>query len=163
MSSGLEYSVVNLDPLRVSVTGYTEAGDVVIVMDHVKHLDRQFAVTSIGKGAFQNCTEVRNLLIAEGVLRVYSNAFAGCTNLTVVDFGTTVKTIESNAFKGCTGLEYVAFSYDLSSVSTTSFPATVFNDADGNVLAEKSVNLAGRLFQGSDGVLFLVESAEEEV
>ncbi|MBR2255113.1 MAG: leucine-rich repeat protein [Candidatus Methanomethylophilaceae archaeon] len=162
VSSGLEYSVVNLDPLRVSVTGYTEAMDVVIVMDHVKHLDRQFAVTSIGKGAFQNCTEVRNLLIAEGVLRVYSNAFAGCTNLTVVDFGTTVKTIESNAFKGCTGLEYVAFSYDLSSVSTTSFPATVFKDADGNVLAEKSANLVGRLFQGSDGVLFLVESAEEE-
>ena len=62
------------------------------------------SVTSIGKLAFPNCTELTSITIPCGVTNIDMNAFAGCSGLISVTIGNNVTSIGDNAFEGCTGL-----------------------------------------------------------
>ena len=57
-----------------------------------------YLVTTIGKGAFQGCTELTSVEIPSSVITIYGNAFEGCTNLLVIKIGSGIKVIESRAF-----------------------------------------------------------------
>ena len=66
-------------------------GDVVIPKD----------VTSIGKGAFDGCTNLTSIVLPEGVTRIGENAFRGCTNLTSIVLPEGVTSIGGSAFERC--------------------------------------------------------------
>ena len=57
-----------------------------------------YLVTTIGKGAFQGCTELTSVEIPSSVITISGNAFEGCTNLLVIKIGSGIKVIESRAF-----------------------------------------------------------------
>ncbi len=69
----------------------------------VKIYDVTYKVTSIGSKAFNKCSKVTKITLAENVTKIGANAFKDCTKLksiTIKSTKMTSKTIHKNAFKG---------------------------------------------------------------
>lgn len=60
-----------------------------------------YSVTTIGVGAFQNCTNIDTLVIQSGVEIISKNAFTYCHNLKSITISEGVKIIGENAFREC--------------------------------------------------------------
>lgn len=60
--------------------------------------------TTIGNGAFANCTSLTSITIPNSVTTIGNSAFAACSGLTSVTIPNNVTTIGSEAFRGCIGL-----------------------------------------------------------
>ncbi len=79
--------------------------------------------TNVGKYAFYGCTNLKSVVILDGVTVIGGNAFNGCSNLEYVKLPQSVITISSFAFGGCSKLQSV----DLQNV--TFFADNAFNSA----------------------------------
>jgi len=64
-------------------------------------------VTTIGGGAFANCTSVTSIEIPASVTHIGDFAFSGCTSLTSIEIPASVTSIGDYAFSGCPGLTSV--------------------------------------------------------
>ncbi|HLP76333.1 MAG TPA: leucine-rich repeat domain-containing protein, partial [Candidatus Paceibacterota bacterium] len=58
--------------------------------------------------AFEYCTGLTNVIIADGVLDIGDGAFSFCTNLTSVSIGGSVTNLGVDVFKFCAGLRDIA-------------------------------------------------------
>ncbi|MGI6496892.1 MAG: leucine-rich repeat protein [Kiritimatiellia bacterium] len=65
------------------------------------------SVTTIGYGAFYNCTSLTSVTIPDSVTTIGSSAFFNCTSLTSVTIPDSVTTIDDQAFYNCTSLASV--------------------------------------------------------
>lgn len=63
-----------------------------------------YTVTSIGKYAFQNCSNLTSVTIPSSMTLIVSDSFNGCSDLTSVTILSDVITIERGAFWGSTSL-----------------------------------------------------------
>ena len=66
-------------------------------------------------------TEIRNLVIPNGVTTIKDNAFSSCTRLTSVRIPDSVKSIGNGAFSGCTGLTSVTIPNSVTSIGSLAF------------------------------------------
>ena len=73
-------------------------------------------VTSIGKNAFSNCTNLTTITISNSVTDIGYRAFSDCTNLTSVTIPNYVSSIGDYAFSGCTSLTTVTIPNYVSSI-----------------------------------------------
>ena len=78
-------------------------------------------VTSIGSGAFRDCTGLMSVTIGNGVISIGSGAFDGCTGLTSVTIGNSVTSIGSYAFRGCTRLTSITIPASVTSIGFYAF------------------------------------------
>ena len=78
-------------------------------------------VTSIGDGAFFNCTGLTSVTIPDSVTRIGYSAFEGCTGLTSVTIPDSVTSIGDSAFFYCTGLTSVTISDSVTSIGRAAF------------------------------------------
>ena len=62
------------------------------------------SVTSIGEGAFYNCSSLTSVTIPNSVKTIGTSAFEGCARLGKISLGTGLEEIAANAFAGCTRL-----------------------------------------------------------
>ena len=67
----------------------------------IKIIEIKNGVTSIGYGAFEDCTSLTSIVIPDSVTSIGSNAFYGCTSLTSVTIPDSVTNIGGNAFYRC--------------------------------------------------------------
>lgn len=65
---------------------------------------------AIGANAFQDCSCLASVTLGDGVTSIGTNAFLKCTALTSMYIGSSVKTIESYAFSTCSSLSEVTIS-----------------------------------------------------
>ncbi len=65
------------------------------------------SVTSIGEGAFRDCSGLTSLVIPEGVKSIGRCAFEGCSGLTSLVIPESVTSIGNYAFYGCSGLKEI--------------------------------------------------------
>ena len=91
------------------------------------------SVTSIGDGAFIDCTSLTSVTIPDSVTSIGWYAFSGCTSLTNITIPSSVTEIGGSTFSGCTSLTsimipngvtsigYEAF-YDCSSLTSITIP-----------------------------------------
>jgi len=61
-------------------------------------------VTKIGDNAFEGCTKLTSVTMADNVTEIENNAFKGCSKLTNVTIGSGVTSIKDRAFQNCTEL-----------------------------------------------------------
>ncbi len=78
-------------------------------------------VTSIGFGAFSNCTGLTEITIPKGVTSIGGAAFDRCTGLTNVTIPETVTSIGSFAFRYCTGLTDITIPNGVTVISEDAF------------------------------------------
>ena len=71
--------------------------------------------------AFNGCTRLTSVTIAEGVTTIGQGAFNGCTGLTSVTIPASVTTIGNNAFQSCSGLTSITIPASVTSIGTQAF------------------------------------------
>ena len=113
------------------------------------------SVTSIWSYSFYECKFITSVEIPNSVTYIGGMAFYYCTSLTSIIIPDSVTYIGSQAFYGSNSLEMVSFGTGLTTMYYGPFTVT-FKDAYGNTLSQTIENLAGHVFEGSDGVLTIV-------
>lgn len=68
--------------------------------------------TTLGQGAFQDCSKIVRVTIPEGVTEIQSKAFYGCSNLSLVYISASVQRLDRQAFAGSCNLRSVYFEGD---------------------------------------------------
>ncbi len=143
VASGLSYTVVSVDPLQVSLTGYESVPSALVIPSSVESKGRTFDVVSVGDKAFYscasltsvdlgsvqvvgtkafaNCTKVKTMTVPESVSEFKAYAFYGCKALkTLVIPGEDV-VVSTSAFSACTGLTSASFTGSGASIGTNAF------------------------------------------
>ena len=106
-------------------------GDVAI-LDNINGYD----VTGIKAFAFSECTDLKSVIIPEGVTYIGQDAFSSCSGLKSVSIPGSVETIEYCAFEHCTALTSIAIPegvtailpfafHDCTSLISVTIPSTV--------------------------------------
>lgn len=101
-----------------------------------------YPVTAIGESAFEDCTDIKEVVIPATVVSIDIFAFKGCTGLTNVTLPESIRTVGKYAFSGCKGLESVTlpFLYENEEKSIS----IVFTDIFGkNSSSVRSVTVLG--------------------
>ena len=78
-------------------------------------------VTSIGKYAFYNCTDLTSVTIPNGVTSIGIEAFYYCTGLTSITIPNGVKSIGKNAFSRCGSLASIEIPNSVTSMGSGAF------------------------------------------
>ena len=103
-----------------SVKGQTDPADV-LVKYHV-YFDKFITIDGVAKeNSFADTLEIPPEIYGIPVTRVNSNAFENCKQLKKVILPENLQWIESNAFKGCDGLTEIAFPSTLKICSDDAF------------------------------------------
>ena len=99
-----------------------------------------YTVTSIGDGAFYNCTGLTSVTVPNSVTSIGDRAFGYCSGLTSVTIPNSVTSIGDRAFYNCSGMTSVTIPHSVTSIGDDAFfyctgltsvtaPAILFNDA----------------------------------
>lgn len=77
--------------------------------------------TSIGMGAFSNCTGLESITMPDSIISIGMGAFSGCSSLTSVTIPDSVVSIRDSAFNGCSGLISATISDSVTSIGNGAF------------------------------------------
>ena len=87
----------------------------------IKSVVIEDGVTSIGGGAFKDCTGLTSVTIGNSVTSIGEEAFYGCTGLTSITIPDSVTSIGSSAFEDCTGLTSITIPDSVTSIDISAF------------------------------------------
>ncbi len=79
------------------------------------------SVTSIGDGAFEDCTGLTSITIPDSVTSIGDSTFEDCTGLTSITIPNSVTSIGCWAFWGCTGLTSITIPNSVTSIVSWTF------------------------------------------
>ena len=79
------------------------------------------SVTSIGRGAFADCTSLTSVTIGNRVTSIGGYAFSGCTSLTSATVPDSVTSIGDKAFAKCSSLTSVTIPDSVTSIGSSAF------------------------------------------
>ena len=80
----------------------------VIILSSVRRMNKTYSVTSIGDGAFYDCSGLTEVIIGNNVTSIGNGAFSFCTGLTSVTIPNSVTSLGEMAFESCKGLTIAA-------------------------------------------------------
>ncbi len=95
------------------------------------------SVTTIGREAFRNCINMKEIVLPESVTEIGDGAFKGCTGLTEITLPASLTSVGENIFEGCENLAKVVVKCDTAVLPDTIFAgcAAIEADPSGVVLA----------------------------
>jgi hypothetical protein len=102
-SGDIEYTVTGESPNKVTITGNSFTGSVLVIPSSVSHAGAEYAVTGIGNNAFVY-SGLTSITIPDSVTSIGNYTFRGCTGLTSITIPNSVISIGDYAFRDCSGL-----------------------------------------------------------
>ena len=119
----LNYSYI-LDSGEATVIegDYSQLTDVVIPSS-VSFDGVSYAVKTIGKRAFNNCSNLQSITLNEGLERIDDYAFSACHSAKIESFPSTLKIIGDNAFFNCNGISSLILPTGLETIGNSAFHA----------------------------------------
>ncbi len=78
-------------------------------------------VTSIGSGAFANCTRLKSIVIPDNITSIGERAFYYCRSLTCIEIPDSVTSIGDSAFYNCDSLKSVVIGNNVTSIGERAF------------------------------------------
>jgi hypothetical protein len=114
VDNGIYYKILSVSERTAEVTyqegEYTPTASykgALTVPATVTYNGKTFNVVAIGEHAFNGCTELTNITLPEGLLRIEASAFCDCNNLEDVTIPRTVTKLADDAFGGCNAFKHV--------------------------------------------------------
>ena len=108
---GIFYNVTSKTFSKVEVTykgnsyySYEEYSGDVVIPSSVSYNGKNYSVTSIGEGAFYDCSGLTSVTIPNSVTSIEIQAFFNCSGLTSITIPASVTDIGYYAFQGCSSL-----------------------------------------------------------
>ena len=129
LGDNVTYALSNDGLLIVSGTGNmdnyygnTETGVSPLMNNtNVKRVIIEDGVTNIGVGAFYGCQNLKSVEIPDSVTEICGDAFINCSSLTGVEIPSSVTHIWGGAFEGCSSLKSIAIPDSVDKVEGTVF------------------------------------------
>ena len=87
----------------------------------VKKVVIKDGVTSIGKDAFKNCSNLKSITILDSVTSIGDFAFSDCSSLTSITIPDSVTSIGDFAFSGCSSLTSITIPDSVTSIGDDAF------------------------------------------
>ena len=103
---GIYYYVDSHKNATVTSGDNKYSGDIAIP-ESITYNNSKYSVTSIGKFAFSECSDLTSITIPNSVTSIGNDAFYKCTGLTSVTIPNSVTSIGDEAFAKCSNLENV--------------------------------------------------------
>ena len=75
----------------------------------------------VGPNAFEECTNLKSVVLQDGVTTIMASAFSGCTSLESVTFGKNFTTIGEYSFGACVGLTDIELPVSLTTIQDRAF------------------------------------------
>ncbi len=122
--SGLSYTVVSVDPLQASLTGYESVPSALVIPSSVESKGRTYDVVSVGDKAFYSCASLTSVDLGS-VQVVGTKAFANCTKVKTLAVPESVSEFKAYAFYGCKALKTLVIPGEDVVVSTSAFSACI--------------------------------------
>jgi hypothetical protein len=91
------------------------------IPDSVTYMNKTYSVTSIGRNAFSNSSDLSAVTIPNSVTSIGEWAFNGCSGLTTFTISNNVTSIGDGAFSGCSGLTTVTIPNSVTSIGGWTF------------------------------------------
>ena len=101
-NSIIDRSINTLTP--EDLAGVTKIGDNAFANCALKTVTIGPNISSIGKGAFYDCTWLTSVILPEGLTTIDFESFSGCIKLKTISIPSSVTLIQYMAFNGCTAL-----------------------------------------------------------
>ncbi len=121
----LTWTLDNEGTLIISGTGrmtnYSSSSSPWYNNTDIKKVIIQDGVTSIGNSAFYGCSSLTEITIPEGVTYIGQYAFSGCSSLTEITIPEGVTSISSGAFYGCSSLTEITIPEGVTSIGDLAF------------------------------------------
>ena len=92
-----------------------------ITRSKIKYIEISGEVTSIGDGAFSDCSKLVSITIPNSVTSIGNYAFVGCTGLTSVTIPNSVTSIGEYVFFGCSSLTSVTIPNSVTNIGSYAF------------------------------------------
>lgn len=81
----------------------------------------QYAVTSVGQQAFQQCDKLTAVNIGEGITEICMWGFVQCKGMEQLNLPNSLTTVRESAFSGCTGLKSLTLPDNLETIEAYGF------------------------------------------
>ena len=102
--------------------GYASAADAVLqTRSEIKNLIIEEGITAIGASAFQECPNLTDFTLPVSLTAIGSSAFEDCSGLVSIIIPSNVQSIGQRAFRGCAGLTSVYLSDGLQTIGSQAF------------------------------------------
>ena len=100
---------------------YDEYTGEVVIPSTVTYGGEEYRVTSIGNGAFDDCSSLTSVTIPESVTEIGDGAFYGCSSLTSITIPEGVTSIGENTFSFCGSLTSITIPEGVTSIGPNAF------------------------------------------
>lgn len=103
--NGIKYKLVDGSAI-VTVQPKTIAGNIVIE-DSILYENLVYKVTAIDNSAFENCLDLKSIILSNHITKLGVNVFSGCINLSKVILSSNLTIIDYFSFEGCVSLKKI--------------------------------------------------------
>ena len=146
---GISYETLGNDPQAVMViSGNSKYSGDVAIPATVTYNGKTYTVKSIGQWAFWECTDLKSIVLPEGLVEIDNSSFSGCTGLKAITFPSSLKIIwgpaysnQAGAFSGCTGLRSIYFPADMK--TSQLYDVSIGNASFYGCTSLKTIYIAG--------------------
>lgn len=119
--NGLSYDILSTEDKTCEVDDCSSNLSTVVIPSTVVNNGTTYTVTSIGGGAFYECSSLTAVEIPNSVTSIGDEAFYGCSGLTAIQIPSSVTSIGERAFSDCSSLTTVEIPNSVTSIGERAF------------------------------------------